>query len=796
MGILEKLGLSRKKKGVSSLSFENKKKEDEVGVQSILKANGFKILVSIGFLGLILSFYPRTSIQDLTYRIGEPWRDDDVVAPFTFSELKDREEIQQEEEEIKRLTPPIFHIDHRAEIRIENRLDSLFKNIQPVVESYAEWQISKEAESSAVTQDSIRYINERNRSGVGLDENGWRALLENYAAIEIARIRGERPPTSRFIGTDIRLRLESLIDQILRDGIINISKDQLNLTEITVRNLRERTERSFNVASVREAREARDFARIQLNRSLEDGPATSAYQLFSLIIEPNLIYREDETQARIDEAIQDISQTKGAVVSGQVIIRRGDLVTPEKHRILQSLAVARADRASDMDRWQRIVGESLIVIAIFLSFFMYIYLYRRQIYNVDSMFLLVFLIHALVLLSAAFIARFDTVSIYLAPLAIAPVILTIIFDSRVGLMTSMTVALIAGLMFGNNFEYIIATFTACSMGVYSVRDIKNRGQFYITTPALVFFTYMFVLFGFTLTKVGAWDSFIDNSIYVAINAIAIWLTYPLILLIEKIFKVTTDVTLLELSDTNRPILKRMMTEAPGSFHHSLQVAGLTEAAASAIGANALLARVGALYHDIGKLQKPLYFVENQEGRNEHDNLKPRMSALIIQEHVSAGVQMAKDLDLPEVLINFIRTHHGTSLIEYFYDKAKRNAKNENEIQVEDFRYEGPLPNTKETGILLLADSIEAASRSMPEKTYNKLDNLVERLVDKRVEDGQLNDCSLTFQDINIIKQTFMKILTGMYHARVKYPNQDKDEAAQDKKVEQQEADQEKSDSQK
>lgn len=774
MGILEKLGLNRKRKS-GPLSFEAKKKAEKEGFVSIIKANGMKILISLGFLALILTFYPRDSVQDYTYRVGEPWREDDVVAPFTFSELKDREEIQREEDEIRRLTPPIFHVDDRASIRIENRLDSLYRSIQPVVEYYADWQISKMVNSPSAERDSIRYINERNRSGVGLDENGWRALLNNYAEREIARIQEEPLPGDRFIGTDIRLRLESLIDEILRDGIINISKDQLELDEITVRNLRERTERSYNVATVREGREAREYARTLLNRRFDSDAAISAFQLFSIIIEPNLIYREDETQARIDEAIEEISQTKGAIVAGQVIIRRGDLVTQERYRILQSLAVARADRASELERWQNIAGEVLIVVSIFLMFFMYIYLYRRKIYNSDSMFLLVFLIQALVLLSVIFIARFEEVSIYLAPIAIAPVLLTIIFDSRVGLMTTITVAMIAGLIFGNNFEYVVATVTACSMGVYSVRDIKNRSQFYLTTPGLVLFAYLFVLFGFTLTKVGGWQTYVDNSVYMALNAVAIWLTYPLILMIEKVFKVTTDVTLLELSDTNRPILKRMMTEAPGSFHHSLQVAGMSEAAAAAIGANPLLTRVGALYHDIGKLQKPLYFVENQEGRNEHDKLKPRMSALIIKEHVTAGVQMAKELDLPEILIDFIRTHHGTSLIEFFYNKAIENAKTDSEIQKGDFQYDGPLPNTKETGILLLADGIEAASRSMEEKNYTKLENLIDRLVDKRVEEGQLNDCALTFRDLDIIKQTFLKILTGMYHARVKYPNQDKDE---------------------
>lgn len=771
MGFLDTFGLSRKKKGASPISFDKKKHPDHKFLQ-FLKENGFKLVISLVFLGITATIFPRTTVQDFAFKMGEPWRDEDVVAPFTFSLLKEREEIAREEENIRKFTPPIFHVDHRADIRIQNRLDSLFRNIQPVVDAYAKWRVSDALEKETIREDSLRFIAARNQSGVGLDENGWRALLSHYAELRVAQETGQRIANPRFIGVDIRLRLENLIEQILRDGIINVPKQQLQTEEITVRNVRDRTERSFAVTNVREGREARDYARIQLSRSFEEDAALTGMQLFNLVIEPNFLYRENETRVRIAEAISEISPTKGAIAAGQVIIRRGDIVTQERYNMLQSMAVARTDRKTDLDRWQMITGETIIIIAVFLTFFMYLYLYRRSIYNSNSMFLLVFLIMTLLLVSASLIIRVEGASMYLAPVAIAPIILTIIFDSRVGLMVTLTIALLTGMMYGNNFEFILATVVACSMGVYSVRDIKNRSQFYLFTPALVFGSYVLVLFGFTLTKLGGWDVLLENGMYLIGNAVGIWLTYPLILLIEKTFKVTTDVTLLELSDTNQPILKRMMTEAPGSFHHSLQVANMTEAAASAIGANPLLARVGALYHDIGKLQKPSYFIENQHGRNDHEDLKPRMSALIIKEHVTAGVKMAKELELPEDIVNFIRTHHGTSLIEFFYKNAKQKSKNEQEIQEEDFRYDGPIPNTKETGILLLADGIEAASRTLDDRSYTKLEGLIDRMVDKRMEEGQLNDCALTFRDISIIKQSFLSILGGVYHVRVKYPDQE------------------------
>jgi putative nucleotidyltransferase with HDIG domain len=399
-----------------------------------------------------------------------------------------------------------------------------------------------------------------------------------------------------------------------------------------------------------------------------------------------------------------------------------------------------------------------------------VYLYRKKIFNDISSFLMVFLILTLLSVSSAIIYHFDDVNSLIIPIAIAPIILTIIFDSRVGLMATITLAIITALMHDNNFEYLVATITACSLGIFSVRDIKNRSQFFLSTPFIVFASYVLVLGGFTLARFAGWDQFLDTTLAVAINSVFILFTYPLILIIEKTFKVTTDFTLLELSDTNQPLMKDLMNKAPGSFHHSLQVANLAEAAASAIEANALLCRVGAMYHDIGKMVKPSYFIENQSNGNDHDKLKAKMSALIIKAHVSDGVKMARKNNIPELVVDFIRTHHGTSLIRFFYSKAQNNAEKEVEIPEEDFRYDGPTPFTKEQGVLLLADSVEAASRAMKNPNYNKLETLIDRITDDHISERQLDNCPLTFRHIQIIKETFLSILVGVYHSRVEYPD--------------------------
>ena len=774
MGFLEKLGLQRKKKTFVPFTTE-KMKKDEVP-KFFNRNNVTKILISLGFLVLVIVLFPKTQVQEMAYSIGEPWRDDDLNAPFTFSIQKQEEEIQAEKREIRQHTNPIFILQHEAESRTLRQLDTIFTNLTSVLEAYADWQESRMlASAQQALEDSLYFMRTRNRSRIGLDDNAWESLLTLYAHDRLYAPSDD--PSRRSIAVELQNVLRNLIRELFSDGIIDTSKEIINTPDITVRDLRDRTEKEESVQTVRTLRDAREFARMRLTRQYEDDLVRSAMQLFNMVVEPNLLYSEEDTEQRIQDRIDRISTTRGAVSAGQTIIRRGDIITPDRHVLLQSLAKARAERASDIEIWSKYTGETILVIAVFLIFFLYLYLYSRSIFDRNPKLLLVFLTIALVYSIGAFVVRVDELSPYLVPFALAPILLTIIFDSRVGLMTTTLIALLAGLMFGNSFEFVVATIAACSIGVYSVRDIKDRSQFYITTPGLIFFAYAVVLLAFTLTKVGGWSIYFDNLPFLAGNAVGIWLTYPLILLIEKAFRITTDVTLLELSDTNKPILKRLMLEAPGTFHHSLQVANLAEAGAAGIGANPLLCRVGALYHDIGKMEKPQYFVENQMSGNAHDKLKPRMSALIIKNHVDAGVNMAREIELPETVIDFIRTHHGTSLIRFFYEKAMNESGNVQEVQEEDFRYDGPIPNSKETGILLLADGVEAASRSMSDHSYSKLENLVNRMVDDRLAEGQLNNCALTLKDLNIIKDVFTRILQGMYHGRVKYPGQEEQEAA-------------------
>ncbi len=766
MGTLDSIGLGRKMRGAGYLG--DKRKDDPF----VASRNGYVKagILSVFFLGLIV-FYPGGFFQDVVYKVGEPWRDDDLIAPFTFAILKSDAESEAETAEIAANTSPIFTLKAGVNDAVQQRLDSLFLQTERVLDLYVAYRMSALAGSASMAHsDSLRYMQERAAVPAVFDERAWTILTQHYAALRLAEAGRGRASADRFIGIDVRIRTEFLISELHAEGVIDTPKSSIITPEIVVRNPVDRTQKSIPIRQLRDLPEVRDYAQFRFSRTLGEDAAHVAQLVLQAAIEPNLVYNENETRAKIDEELAAISPTKGAIPVGELIIRKGDIITTSTLNVLESLSAARQESRSAVDQWQRVTGNLLVILAIFSTYLLYLYLYRNPIFDHNLMLTLVLLAVSMIVAVAFFIARTESLSLYLVPIAIAPIILTIIFDSRVGLMTTTTLALMVGFINGNDFEYVVASITAGSMAVFSVRDVKNRSQFFLTTPGLVFASYLFITLGFTLLTADGWDGWLTDMSFVAGSVVLIWLTYPLILLFEKLFKVTTDVSLLELNDNNHPLLKLLMTQAPGTFQHSLQVANLAEAAASAIGANSLLCRVGALYHDVGKTDRPEYFVENQMGGpNEHDKLKPRMSVLVIKNHVAQGVKLAEENTLPEIVIDFIKTHHGTSVIRFFYEKARDQAESDTEVREEDFRYEGPLPHTKETGILLLADGVEASAKAMSDPTYTKLENLVNRIVDERLAEGQLNNCPLTFQDLRIIKETFRTILVGVYHQRIKYP---------------------------
>jgi putative nucleotidyltransferase with HDIG domain len=782
MNFLDKLGLGAKKHPNAPLMGQQKKKQEEA---SSLRNNIYlRSVIIVLFLALLCFLIPQLSFKKApSYNIGEPWKQKDLTAPFTFSIQKSDKEIKQEKQNVRQNTLPIYDRNKKAVIQIKAKLDSLFQNMQPVFQSYKQWKQTDTTNAKKAKQDSLSFIKKKNTSATRLSDDAWAALLQNYqtTVIEHGSANTKKAPSREFIGQDLHKNLQDILNNILQDGVINQPKNQLNHKKITLRNLQKHTEQTLGIANVRDVQEANEYARYQLSKRYSSGITKAGLELFEQAIQPDLIYNAQQTKDAIKKGITNISTTKGAISKGQVIIRKGAIITPEKYNILKSLSMARSQNATKVEHWLKYSGQVIAIIVILFVFFFYLYLYRPKLFRDNSMLLLILLTISMIIIASSLVFRFTDVSLYIIPVAIAPIILTVIIDSRLGILTAVMLALLVTIINGNNFEFATATIVGCCLGLFSVRDIKNRSQFFFTTPGIVFLSYVLVIIGFNMASFQGWQPFLHELAYVAINAIFIIFTYPLILLFERGFNITTDLTLIELSDTNLPLLKELMNKAPGTFHHSLQVANLAEAAATAIGANGLLCRTAALYHDIGKMENPSYFAENQIGGNEHDKLKPRMSALVIKAHVSNGVKMAREHDIPELIIDFIKTHHGTSIIRYFYKKACEHTDSEkDEIQQENFRYDGPIPNSKETGILMLADGVEAASRAMKEPNYQKLENLINKIVENRVNEGQLNNTPLTFQDLSIIKNTFLNILVGIYHSRVEYPEGEGEET-EDKK---------------
>jgi putative nucleotidyltransferase with HDIG domain len=462
------------------------------------------------------------------------------------------------------------------------------------------------------------------------------------------------------------------------------------------------------------------------------------------------------------------------VQEGQAIVRRGDRVTGEVQRQLRSLSRIRAERQGNLGPLRVLFGRVILAVAAFMIFFLYLYLMRRPVFFETRYLLLIGLLFAGIIGLFGIAVRLPGLADLAVPVGLASILLTVIFDSRVGMFGTITLACVGGLVFGNDFEFTFVTIFAGMLAVFSVRDIKNRSQI-ILTAALVLGAYVVIIGAYLLLRAGGTERFLSELSLVGINSVLLLLAYPLLWIFERTFGVATDLTLLELSDTNRPLLKELSLRAPGTFNHVLQVANLAEAAADAIGANALQTRIGALYHDIGKMLKPEYYIENQQpGENPHDRVTPYMSALIIASHVKDGLELGREYNLPEVVLNFIPTHHGTTLMEFFYRKAKElRGPEDPPVDEMEFRYPGPRPQTNEQGIVMLADSVEAASRSLDKPTPKRLEGLVDAIFRARTEDGQLDGCALTFADLDIIKETFLSILGGIYHFRVKYPDQDK-----------------------
>lgn len=488
-------------------------------------------------------------------------------------------------------------------------------------------------------------------------------------------------------------------------------------------------------------------------------------------IEPNIIYDKERSETEKNDMLSLIPQASGMVLEGQRIIDRGDIVDHHTYLVLNSFEKAMEQRnSSDEEILSTIIGQAIYVFILVLLFTTYLVLFRKDYFQKPRSLAMLYTLLVVFPVIVSLMMQFNKFSVYLIPFAIAPIFVRVFMDSRTAFITHVMMILLCAVAVKYQYEFIIVQLVAGLVAIDSLRELSKRSQIFLTA---ILVTLGSAMVYYALQLIQSDDmSKLDHSIYIhfAINGFFLLFAYPLMLVIEKTFGFTSDVTLFELSNTNNELMRKMSEIAPGTFQHSITVGNLAAEVANRIDADSQLVRTGALYHDIGKIVNPVFFTENQAGVNPHDKISNLESARIIINHVSEGLQLAEKYNLPQIIKDFISTHHGTGLARYFYINYKNEHPDE-EVDESLFQYPGPNPTTLEQAILMMCDGVEAASRSLQEYTEESISSLVDRIISQQVQAGFFTECPITFRDINLAKQVLTDRLRNIYHTRIQYPEE-------------------------
>jgi len=486
-------------------------------------------------------------------------------------------------------------------------------------------------------------------------------------------------------------------------------------------------------------------------------------------IEPNLIYDQARSETEKNDMLSLIATASGMVLEGQRIIDRGDIVDGYTYRVLDSFEKETKKRNSSEDElMMTVIGQALLVLILVILFTAYLTLFRKDYFEKPRSITMLYAMIVIFPVLVSLMMRHLFFNVYIIPFAIVPIFIRVFMDSRTAFVTHAIMILLSAVAVKYQYEFIIIQLVAGLVAIYSLRELEKRSQIFLTA-VLVTITSSLTYLAIQLIQNEDFSN-LDSTMYIyfAVNGFLLLFAYPLMLIIEKTFGFISTVTLFELSNTNNELLRRMSEVASGTFQHSINVGNLGAEIANKIGAKAQLVRTGALYHDIGKMENPVFFTENQAGVNPHDKLSDIESARIIVSHVTDGLSLAEKYNLPTVIKDFITTHHGAGLAKYFYVNYKNEHPDE-EVDVNIFSYPGPNPFTREQAILMMTDAVEAASRSLPEYTEESISMLVNKLIDDQIANGNFKECPITFRDIDIAKQVLIDRLKSMYHTRIQYP---------------------------
>ncbi len=655
---------------------------------------------------LITYLFPRQGSFKYSFNEGRPWQYSLLTAPYDFPIYKSAEQLQEEQDSILQFYEPYYSIN-----------DEVQKNA--LMDFDADINLSSKLKQLSVAE--LRYI--RNK-----------------------------------------------LEQIYETGIMR-SDDYETINESETHSFRLREgnmAKSKNIKDINTIRSAYEYILTEAPKSMDITQLRAAD--LNKYIRENIVYDESTSEKAKKEFIQQVSNSTGMIQAGQRIIDQGEIIDSQTFKILSSLKRVAEERSggASRNRWT-ILGQFLLTAFMLGAFYLHLFFflpfeYRNGKHVVFMLLLIVFFV-ALTAISV----RLKLFNIYFIPYAIVTILVRTFIDSRTALFTSLITIILSSLMVVFPFEFIIIQFTVAIVSVFMLKELTERSQL-IRSSFFILLTYILMYIGFIMYQEGS-ISEIDWKMlmYFLINFIFIMFSYSLVYVFEKSFGFISGVSLIELSNTNKPLLKELSERAPGTFQHSMQVSNLAMAAASKLGANSSLIRTGALYHDIGKISNPEYFTENQiPGNNPHEGLPYEESAHIIINHVRDGMRIAKKYNLPKQITDFIVTHHGESMPKYFYILWKK-ANPDKEIDESKFRYPGPNPFTMETAILMMADAVEAATRSLPTFTEENIRNLVEKIIDTQLEEGYFKNAPITFRDIQTVKDVFVDKLKTIYHSRVAYP---------------------------
>jgi cyclic-di-AMP phosphodiesterase PgpH len=669
-----------------------------------------KILLFLVTLVILLALFPREGKFKYEFQRGKPWQHDDLIAPFDFAILKQQSELQRERKTALAEAYLFFRVDNDKK-------------------EYAKSDFLARLDREWPTQKSIKEKELIINTGFALLDSIYkRGIIEMIPELE------KKNPDFRIA--------------VLEDNVAKI---------VPVNSL-------FTISK------ANEYILLNLpNAQGVDGKFI--LPLLQATITHNVLFDEDLTLTQREQSLTDISITRGMVQKGERIIAKGELVNESKFQQLESLRLEFESKSGSGYNFKMILLGRLILISMALLVFgLFLFTFRHDIYIENrNIVLLLFLITIMVSFTT-FVMNIRVTYIMAVPICLVPIIVRTFYDTRLALFVHIITIIVLGFLVPNSFEFLFMQLITGIITIISIVRLHHRSQFFFTS-LMILVSYSVIYIGMTLMQEGSIDQISRvNFMMFGISALLTLFSYPLIYLFERIFGMITDVSLIELSDTNSKLLRDLAIITPGTFQHSLIVSNIAEEAARAIGANSLLARTGALYHDIGKMDMPMYYIENQSGGiNPHDDLSYEESARIITGHVIRGIEKARLNKLPEAIIDFIRTHHGTRYTQFFYNKFKQEA---GDVPFDEtpFRYRGPVPFSKETSILMMADSIEAASRSLKAPTEQEVSDLVERLIDNQMEYKQFRNSLLTLKDISTIKKIIKRKLLSIYHIRIEYPN--------------------------